>query len=78
MAQIDIETPFGFVDKRKGRGDAGVSALVGQNNYDNITDLRTRLTAISATTYTAARLDAMSKNDMIYAVRVTDDPTGIV
>jgi hypothetical protein len=78
MAQVDIETPFGFQDKRKGRGDAGASALVEQNNYDNITDMRTRLAVINATKYTVARLDAMTKNDMQYALRVESDSAGII
>ena len=79
MAQFDNEHVQGFVDKRRVRGEAGVTVLSNSaNNYDNVTDLRTRLTAISGTTYTAARLDAMSKNDMVYALRVADDAAGII
>ena len=76
MANTDLTGTFDFVDARLARGTAKIP-LAGENNYDSITDLRTRLTAISGTTYTAARLDAMTKNDMIYAVRVNDDLTGI-
>jgi hypothetical protein len=34
--------------------------------------MRDRLTAISATTYSAAELDKMTYNDMVYAIRVND------
>lgn len=42
-----------------------------------IDQLRTRLTAINATSYSSARLDTMSYNDMVYAVRLADHPTSI-
>ena len=41
------------------------------------TQLRARLTAISATAYPSATLDVMTRNDMIYAVRVSDFPATI-
>jgi hypothetical protein len=54
--------------------NGGDDAGAGQDldNADTITALRTRLTAISATTYSAAELDKMTENDMIYALRVLD------
>lgn len=39
--------------------------------------MRTRLAAIDGAYYTADRLDQMSYNDMVYALRVADDPTTI-
>lgn len=39
--------------------------------------MRDRLTAISATTYSAAELDKMTYNDMVYAIRVNDYPGSI-
>jgi hypothetical protein len=78
MAQIDFDNCFGFVDKRAGRGYAGASSLVEQNNYDNVTDMRTRLAALNAGYYTSARLDAMTKNDMVYNLRVLSDTAGII
>jgi hypothetical protein len=36
--------------------------------------LRARLTAINATTYSSAELDKMTVNDMLYAIRVNDSP----
>lgn len=77
MASMDISEPH-WTDKRQGRGWSGASSLAEQNNYDNVTDMRTRLTALSATSYTSARLDAMTKNDMVYALRVASaDSAGI-
>lgn len=41
-------------------------------NHDSITNLRTRLAAISGATYTASVLDRMTYNDMLYAWRLSD------
>lgn len=46
-------------------------------DYASINALRTRLAAIDAGYYTAARLNTMTYNDMVYAVRVADSPTTI-
>jgi cytoplasmic iron level regulating protein YaaA (DUF328/UPF0246 family) len=35
-----------------------------------VSSLRTALTAYNGTSYSAARLDDMTKNDMIYAARI--------
>ena len=56
---------------------SGAANLATPANYASITAMRTRLNAISATTYTAARMDAMTHNDMIYAIRQSDDLAGI-
>jgi hypothetical protein len=39
--------------------------------------LRTRLNAISATTYSSAELDKMTENDMIYALRLYEAPGSV-
>jgi hypothetical protein len=72
-----IGTPaVGFVDKRKTQGQlAGVVATPA--NYASDATLDARLTAISGTTYTAARLRAMTWNDKVYAVRLSDDAAGV-
>lgn len=65
-----------FVDKRRGTLDA--LALTEANNYDQVSTLKSRLAAINATSYTAARLNAMTVNDMVYALRrETADSAGI-
>lgn len=66
-----------FVDKRRGRSHDGV-ALTEAANYGKVSDLKTRLTAISATKYSAARLATMTVNDMVYALRLeSGDSAGI-
>lgn len=66
-----------FIDKRRGRTQDGV-ALTEAANYGKVADLKTRLAAISATKYSAARLANMTVNDMVYALRVeTADAGGI-
>ncbi len=58
---------------------AGVCSRTPETAYTD-TDLNTnatmraRLTAISGTTYTAAVLDQMTFNDMLYAIRLNDSP----
>lgn len=69
MAQGQVRSPFGLVDKRRGR------ALIGSNPHSNsasmstITDMRARLIAINGTYFNTERLNAMTMNDMIYALR---------
>lgn len=41
-------------------------------DYASINALRARLAAIDASFYTSARLDTLTYNDMVYAVRVND------
>jgi hypothetical protein len=53
-------------------GDLGTVA-----NYASLTALRTRLAAISGTYYTTTRLDSMTINDMVFALRNHDDATTI-
>lgn len=59
--------------------NGGVSEMTGLNNpnFASIDAMRRRLTAISATTYSAAELDKMTYNDMVYAIRVNDMPGSI-
>lgn len=86
MANVERENPLGYVDKRRNNrgqdlGNANgnpVSAGAGDaSNYASVAGLRARLTAVNATYYTAARLESMTKNDMVYAVRLADDAAGI-
>jgi hypothetical protein len=42
-------------------------------NFVANSDLDTRLAAISGTTYTAARLQVMTQNDKLYALRRSDE-----
>lgn len=46
-------------------------------NYASVASMKTRLAAFDAFTYTATVLNAMTVNDMVYALRSIDDPTSI-
>lgn len=84
MANIERENPLGYVDKRRVAADAGnangnpvAAGTSDASNYASVAGLRARLTAVNGAYYTAARLEGMTKNDMVYAVRVADDSAGI-
>jgi len=76
MADSDIGELAGFVDKRRTKGQLG-SALATSGNYDSIGAMRTRLAAVNGTYYTTARLNQMTENDLMYALRQADDSAGI-
>lgn len=57
-------------------GSADNSGLDIDNN-DTIAAMRTRLAAIDAGFYTAARLNTMTVNDMEYAIRLNDNAATI-
>lgn len=68
---------FGFTDKRRGR-DQSSPALSESANYQSVSTLKARLTALAPTSYTAARLNNMTVNDMVYALRLASaDSAGI-
>lgn len=75
MADADIGN-LGFTDKRHTQGKTTVN-IATPANYVSVSALKTRLTAISGTTFTAARLNTMTKNDMLYALRLNDDSAGV-
>ena len=43
-------------------------------DYASITALRSRLNTIASGTYTTAKLNEMTYNDLVYAVRLHDSP----
>lgn len=76
MANKENENSQGFVDKR--RTATTTNAVVGTPaNYDSVSALRTRLGTIDGTYFSSARLDQMTKNDMVYALRLADDSAGV-
>jgi hypothetical protein len=79
MADLDINNPLGFVDKRAGRGNTTSTNQVAEYaNYATIAAKKARLTALNATSYTAARMATMSENDLDYALRLASaDVAGI-
>jgi hypothetical protein len=77
MATRTTKNEVGFVDKRWTQLalSPSVSASFMQQNGD-VAACRTRLAAISAS-YTAARLDQMTLNDMLYAIRLSDEAASV-
>jgi hypothetical protein len=77
MADFDVRgNVFGFVDKRNGRGAASRVTVEDVNLLD-VTTMKARLAALDAAYYTATRLNQMTINDMVYAIRVkTADVAG--
>jgi hypothetical protein len=77
MADVDLTALSNqHADKRTGRGISGDSYAT-PTNYDNIAALKARLTAAAPSSYPTARLNSMTKGDLIYAVRLIDDAAGI-
>ena len=79
MANLDINDPIGITDTRRGRGTTGTAHTLAEiANTTTVGGLRARLTALDGTAFTAARLDAMTENDMLYALRLRSaDSAGI-
>ena len=79
MADLQIGSVHG-VNANEGKNiNGGDDAGAGFIDADMLTvdAMRTRLAAISGTSYTAARLNTMTTNDMIYALRVHDALVGV-
>ena len=77
MANFDIGNRQKVVDKRAGRGTTASPLTTTDTNARDITAMRARLAAIDATTFTAARRNTMTENDMLYAIRMSDDLAGV-
>lgn len=78
MADLQI-TPLdrGFIDKRRTR-DFNAVTLSEDANYDTIAELKARLTALAPASYTTARMNSMTVNDLQYALRIASgDSAGI-
>lgn len=78
MAQAQTRNILGVVDKRRDHlANTNAASSTTVSNIRDVNAMRTRLAAISGTTYTAAVLDKMTVNDMIYAIRVSDEAASI-
>ena len=78
MTDAQVRNLLGTADKRNGRANSRTS--IGSTPHANLKDvasMKARLTAINATTYTPERLNTMTYNDLIYAIRLNDEPTSI-
>jgi hypothetical protein len=80
MANTQLSPPdVNFTNSLRAVADQGGSGsqLNNASNYVSITAMRTRLAAANAAYYTSAKLDQMTVNDMVFALRNIDDPTTI-
>lgn len=66
---VGVSSSTGTVQNGGTAADAGLK----NTNITTIADARARLQAINATYYTNARLNQMTFNDMIYAIRQNDE-----
>ena len=79
MAQTQIGNVHGVVAIAGKNINGGDDASAGFNdaNMLTISAMRSRLATIDGAYYTATQLNKMTVNDMIYALRVHDNPTTI-
>jgi hypothetical protein len=79
MADLTLGNTADVTDKRAGRGNTTATSIIAEiGNYDTIADIKARLTALNATSYTAARMQTMTYNDLVYALRIASaDAAGI-
>lgn len=76
MASADVQgNMLGVTDKRRTQGNG--AANIVPTNYSSVTTLRARLQTINGTYFTTAMLNSMTKNDMVYAVRLNDEAAGL-
>lgn len=68
----------GTTNKSNMNGSTGAPDVgLDMDNADTISTMKARLAAIDAGFYTAARLNSMTYNDMVYAIRRNDFATSI-
>lgn len=66
-----------FVDKRATRGQSSVT-FAEYANFKDVAAMKARLTALKPASYTTARLNNMTVNDLQYALRLESaDAAGI-
>jgi CRISPR/Cas system-associated endonuclease Cas1 len=80
MANTQLSPPdVNFVNSLRAVADQGGSGsqLTAVANYGSISALRGALNTANAAYYTVARLDQLTVNDMIFALRNIQDPQTI-
>lgn len=80
MADTQVTTNIGgslITDKRKTPTGSSPLSATGFAATKDITAMRAQLQTLNAAYYTNARLNTMSKNDMVYALRVGYDSAGL-
>jgi len=77
MANYQQDTVWKLVDKRHTINETSTPAAATFNtNTEDVYTMRTRLLAIGGI-YTNVYLDKMTRNDMLYAIRLNDELAGI-
>lgn len=72
MARNDISNPLKVTNAKKGRGNGTHSnAALLMTHAVDVTTMRARLKSVAS--YTDSVLDTMTKNDMLYALRLSED-----
>ena len=75
MATHQLGNAQGFTDKSRAvAGPDSTGSVATPANYDSQASLDTRLLALG---YTQKKLDGMTHNDKVYAVRLNDDAATI-
>lgn len=79
MAQHQLTPPaVNFPDKRRSSAGAKTGKhLATPANYSGNDELDAALVAANGTYYTAKRLDSMTQNDKVYALRTIQDAASI-
>lgn len=80
MADLQIGNKQGVAAVAGKNINGGDDAQTGYNEGGNATTIaamRTRLAAINGSYYTAARMNSMTENDMLYAIRQNDHASTI-
>lgn len=79
MADRQLGNHAGLPIKSSTQNGGGATATESFKDADllDVNAMRARLTAIDGATYTATRLNQMSYNDMVYAIRLLDHPTTV-
>lgn len=76
MADSEREDVVGFTDVRRVQGQVA-PVISAPANYVDLNTMRTTLNTANSAFYTTARLNQMTKNDMVYAMRLLNDAAGI-
>jgi len=77
VGNIDgLANTLGSDGGRAGSASSDTPASVSAD-YNDVAKLRAALKSYSSTSYTDARLDLMTRNDMIYALRLAKAPSSI-
>lgn len=80
MADAELVHPLGIIDKRNTQGTASRVTSPTLAIYNDINQMRTYLAASTghgAGYYSVSRLNQMTRNDMVMAVRQLADAAGI-